>query len=67
MRFYRNARMLKMKKADVPNPAGKAGKPIIVPQMNLDDALKKILSASPVPKEAKPAKKKPVSKKLKSS
>jgi len=48
---------------DNPNPAGKAGKPFTLAPHKFDDALRKILSAPPEPKQAnvskKTAKKKP--------
>lgn len=50
--FYINARMQGMKR-EIPNPAGRAGKPIIVPNMSLDSALRKILTAPPEPKPKK--------------
>jgi len=40
-------------KTSTPNPAGRRGKPIIVPNMNLDDALRKILAVPPEPKTTK--------------
>jgi len=51
-------------KAANPNPAGKAGKPFTLAPMKFDDALRKILAASPEPKSEhkktqKRAKKKP--------
>ena len=44
-----------------PNPSGRAGKPIEVPEMDFDDALRKILGAG------KPAEPKPTSTKKKPS
>ncbi len=44
-------------KREIPNPNGRAGKPIIVPNMSLDDALKKILAAPPESKPEKPKRK----------
>ena len=46
--------MPKMKKA--PNPTGRTGKPIVLPPMRFEDAVKKALS-TPAPKEDKPQKK----------
>ena len=40
-----------------PNPAGKHGKPFTLAPMKFDDALRKILAASPEPRAAKPVKK----------
>jgi len=47
------------------NPAGKHGKPITLPPMSFDDALRKMLAASPPKHEPKAAKqsKKPAKRK----
>jgi len=39
-----------------PNPAGRAGKPIILPPTTFEDAVKKMLN-TPAPKEDQPKKK----------
>ena len=49
-----NARIRAVKHA--PNPAGRAGKPIILPPTTFEDAVKKMLN-TPAPKEDKPKKK----------
>jgi hypothetical protein len=43
-------------KTRAPNPAGRHGKPIILPPTTFEDAVKKMLS-TPAPKEDKPKKK----------
>jgi hypothetical protein len=47
-------------KREIPNPAGKAGKPFSLAPHSFEDALRKILAAPPEPKpdKGKPAKKK---------
>jgi hypothetical protein len=39
-----------------PNPAGRAGKPIILPTTTFEDAVKKMLNTPVPPKEDKPKK-----------
>jgi len=41
-------------KSETPNPAGRRGKPIVVPNMSLDSALRKILTTPPESKPSKP-------------
>jgi hypothetical protein len=43
-------------KASTTNPTGSRGKPIVVPNMSLDSALRKILAAPPEPKPKSPKK-----------
>ena len=50
-----------MKKSEIPNPAGRHGKPIILPPTTFEDAVKKMLATPVPPKEDKP-KKKPANK-----
>jgi hypothetical protein len=45
-----------------PNPNGKAGKPIILPPISFDDAVRKMLSTEP-PKPTPKPKKKPATRK----
>jgi len=42
-------------KTRAPNPAGRAGKPIILPPTTFEDAVRKMLN-TPAPKEDKPKK-----------
>jgi hypothetical protein len=44
-------------KRNTPNPAGRTGKPIILPPTTFEDAVKKMLKTPAPPKEAKPKKK----------
>lgn len=41
---------------ETPNPAGKRGKPIALPPTTFEDAVKKMLTTPPLPKETKPKK-----------
>lgn len=43
-------------KLKVANPAGRAGKPIILPPTTFEDAVKKMLNTPAPPKEDKPKK-----------
>ena len=49
--------MREMKNAKHPNPAGRAGKPIILPPTTFEDAVKKMLETPAPPKEEKLKKK----------
>jgi hypothetical protein len=40
-----------------PNPAGRHGKPIVLPPTSFEDAVKKMLNTPAPPKEEKPKKK----------
>jgi hypothetical protein len=46
-----------------PNPQGKAGKPIEVPPMSFDDAVKKMFATQPPKQEPKASEKKPAKRK----
>jgi hypothetical protein len=48
-----------------PNPNGKAGKPISIPPMSFDDAVRKMLSTAPPKAEPKEAKKRAAKKSVK--
>jgi hypothetical protein len=57
-RFYTNDRMRGMRRTEHnPNPNGKAGKPISIPPMSFEDAVRKMLATAPPKAEPKPAKK----------
>jgi hypothetical protein len=58
--------MLGMKR-ESPNPAGREGKPFSLAPYSFEDALQKILKATPEPKPDKPAKKKTTKRKKKPS
>jgi hypothetical protein len=53
---------MNLMKKETPNPTGRTGKPIILPPINFEDAVKKMLS-TPAPKEDKPQKKQATKKK----
>jgi hypothetical protein len=44
---------MKKPKRQPSNPAGRHGKPIILPETTFEDAIKKVLATPPPPKEAK--------------
>ena len=54
-------------KSTTPNPAGREGKPFSLADYSFDDALRKILKATPVPQPERKATQKPTKRRTKKS